>query len=73
VPEDVDAVGDDLAAEIEEAFALIHEHARLTPLGEAALAYFEELFSPDAGPLALRPTLRLSLTAFAAITNPAHS
>jgi hypothetical protein len=38
------AVGDDLAAEIKEAFALIRERAQLTPLGEAALRHFRELY-----------------------------
>ena len=37
-------VGDDLAAEIKEAFALIRERAKLTPLGEAALRHFRELY-----------------------------
>jgi hypothetical protein len=43
VPGDATAVGDDLAAEIEEAFAMIEERARLTPLGAAALCHFREL------------------------------
>jgi hypothetical protein len=38
------AVGDDLAAEIKEAFALIRERAKLTPLGEVALRHFRELY-----------------------------
>lgn len=37
-------VGDDLAAEIREAFALIRDRAKLTPLGEAALRHFRELY-----------------------------
>lgn len=41
---DAAALGDDLAAEIAEAFELIDEWARLTPLGEVALAHFRELF-----------------------------
>lgn len=41
---DVEAVGEDLAAEIEEAFALIDRWALLTPAGTAALGYFRELF-----------------------------
>jgi hypothetical protein len=44
-PAEVGAVGDDLAAEIEEAFALIGERALLTPLGVAALRHFRELFA----------------------------
>ena len=44
VPADVAAVGEDLAAEIEESFPLIAEWARLTPVGEAAVAYFRELY-----------------------------
>jgi hypothetical protein len=42
---DTAAVGDDLAAEIEEAFVLIEERANLTPLGVAALDHFRELFA----------------------------
>jgi hypothetical protein len=38
------AVGDDLAAEIREAFALIRERAQLTSLGEVALRHFRELY-----------------------------
>jgi hypothetical protein len=38
------AVGDDLAAEVREAFALIRDRAKLTPLGETALRHFRELF-----------------------------
>src|SRR5262249_37449877 len=45
VPGDATAVGDDLAAEIEEAFALIEERARLTPLGAAALRHFREMYA----------------------------
>src|SRR5262249_48278630 len=45
VPSDVDAVGEDLAAEIRESFALIQEHARLTPVGVAALGHFRDLFA----------------------------
>jgi hypothetical protein len=45
VSTDMVAVGEDLAAEIEESFALIQEHAQLTPLGEAALLHFRELFA----------------------------
>jgi hypothetical protein len=44
-PADVTAVGEDLAAEIREAFELIPEWARLTRVGEAALKYFRELFA----------------------------
>ena len=44
-PADVVALGEDLAAEIEEAFALIDERALLTPLGVAALRHFHELFA----------------------------
>src|SRR5207249_931724 len=40
----VAAAGDDLAAEIREAFALIEERADLTPAGAAALAHFHEFF-----------------------------
>jgi hypothetical protein len=39
------AVGDDLAAEIKEAFALIRERAVLTPLGQTALRHFKELYA----------------------------
>jgi hypothetical protein len=42
---DVDAVGEDLAAEIEEAFALIEEYAQLTHLGLAALLHFRRLYA----------------------------
>jgi hypothetical protein len=45
VPGAVGAVGEDLAAEIGEAFALIQERARLTPEGVAALGHFRELFA----------------------------
>jgi hypothetical protein len=45
VPAAAGAVGEDLAAEIVEAFALIRERARLTPWGEAALAHFRGLFA----------------------------
>jgi len=41
---DAAALGDDLAAEINEAFTLIDEWARLTPLGEVALAHFRDLY-----------------------------
>jgi hypothetical protein len=41
---DAGAVGEDLEAEIEEAFALIEEQAQLTRLGLAALRYCRELF-----------------------------
>ncbi|HTK75012.1 MAG TPA: hypothetical protein VL371_07105 [Gemmataceae bacterium] len=41
---DAASLGDDLAAEIAEAFALIDEWTRLTPLGEVALAHFRDLF-----------------------------
>jgi hypothetical protein len=44
VSADVAAVGDDLAAEIREAFALIDEVAQLTVAGVAALGDFHELF-----------------------------
>jgi hypothetical protein len=39
------AVGDDLAAEIKEAFALIRDRAKLTRLGELALRHFRELYA----------------------------
>ena len=39
------AVGDELAAEIKEAFALIRVRAKLTPLGEVALRHFRELYA----------------------------
>jgi hypothetical protein len=42
---DMVTLGDDLEAEIEEAFALIQTHACLTPLGVAAVTHFRELFS----------------------------
>jgi hypothetical protein len=42
---DVAAAGEDLAAEIREAFALIEAHAVLTPLGEAALRHFRALYA----------------------------
>jgi hypothetical protein len=45
VSADVAAVGDDLAAEIREAFALIDEVARPTPAGVAALDDFREMFA----------------------------
>ena len=45
VPADVAAVGEDLAAEIEEAFVLIDARAQLTPVGVAALDHFRELFA----------------------------
>jgi hypothetical protein len=45
VPADVVAVGEDLAAEITEAFALIDSHAQLTPVGVAAVTHFRELFA----------------------------
>jgi hypothetical protein len=41
---DAGDLGDDLAAEIAEAFALIEEQVRLTPLGLAALQHFHRLF-----------------------------
>jgi hypothetical protein len=41
---DAIAVGEDLEAEIAEAFALIREVAHLTPIGEVAVSYFQELF-----------------------------
>src|SRR5262245_32605299 len=41
---DAAAVGEDLAAEIEEAFALIEERAQVTRLGLAALRHFRGLF-----------------------------
>jgi hypothetical protein len=44
VTADVDAAGAEMAAEIEEAFALIEQRARLTPLGAAAVAHFHELY-----------------------------
>ncbi|MFO0811262.1 MAG: hypothetical protein U0746_21750 [Gemmataceae bacterium] len=44
VPADVAACGEDLGAEIAEAFALIPACARLTPAGEAAIGYFHDLF-----------------------------
>jgi hypothetical protein len=45
VSADVAAVGDDLASEIREAFALIDEVAQPTPAGVAALADFREMFA----------------------------
>jgi hypothetical protein len=45
VSADVAAVGDDLAAEIREAFALIDEVAQPTPAGVAALDDFREMFA----------------------------
>jgi hypothetical protein len=45
VSADVAAVGDDLAAEIREAFALIDEVAQPTPTGVAALDDFREMFA----------------------------
>jgi hypothetical protein len=44
VPADVEAVGDDLAVEVREAFGLIQGVARLTPAGVAALGHFRALF-----------------------------
>jgi hypothetical protein len=44
VPATAAAVGEDLAAEIAEAFPLIEAYAHLTPVGAAAVAYFRELF-----------------------------
>jgi hypothetical protein len=44
-PADVAELGDDLEAEIEEAFTLMEDRAQLTPLGEAALSHFKELFA----------------------------
>jgi hypothetical protein len=44
-PADVTAAGDDLAAEIREAFELIPGWVRLTRAGEAALGHFRELFA----------------------------
>jgi hypothetical protein len=41
---DAASFGDDLAAEIAEAFELLDEWARLTPIGEVALAHFRDLF-----------------------------
>ena len=45
VTADVTSVGEDLAAEIREAFALIENRAQLTPAGEAALDHFREFFA----------------------------
>jgi hypothetical protein len=45
VNDDPIAYGDDLAAEISEAFDLIRDWARLTPLGCAALEHFHELYA----------------------------
>ena len=45
VPRQVAAVGEALEAEIVEAFALIEEHAQLTPLGGVALRHFHNLFA----------------------------
>jgi hypothetical protein len=45
VPAGATAVGDDLAAEIKEAFALIRDQAKLTPLGQMALRHFRELYA----------------------------
>jgi hypothetical protein len=42
---DVAAVGEDLAAEIREAFALIRERAQLTSAGEDALEHFRQLYA----------------------------
>jgi hypothetical protein len=44
-PADVRAAGEDLAAEIREAFELIEGWVQLTPAGVAALAHFRELFA----------------------------
>jgi hypothetical protein len=44
-PLDVEAVGDDFAAEIEESFDLIEHSAQLTPLGEAAVTHFHHLLA----------------------------
>jgi hypothetical protein len=41
---DAKAVGEDLAAEIEEAFALIQDQAQLTRMGLAALRHFQRIF-----------------------------
>jgi hypothetical protein len=41
--DDTRAVGDDLRDEIAESFELIDQHARLTPMGRAAVARFREL------------------------------
>jgi hypothetical protein len=49
VPDLVETVGNELAAEIEEAFALIPTKARLTPLGHSALSYFRQLTNENAG------------------------
>jgi hypothetical protein len=45
VPADAAEAGEDLAAEIREAFALIPECARLTAEGEAVLGHFRDLFA----------------------------
>jgi hypothetical protein len=45
VPEEVVAVGEDLAAEIAEAFELIEAEAELTSLGEVALRHFRGQFA----------------------------
>ena len=45
VSADVEAVGDDLAAEIREAFELIQEQAQLTRSGVACLEHFRKLFA----------------------------
>jgi hypothetical protein len=38
------AVGDDLAAEIKEAFVLIRERAKLTPMGAVAIRHIREMY-----------------------------
>jgi hypothetical protein len=49
VPDDAMAAGEDLAAEIGEAFALLGEHAELTELGCLALAHVRRLVQRLAG------------------------
>jgi hypothetical protein len=45
MPAEAVAVGEDLAAEIREAFELIRGSVRLTPAGAAALAHFQDLYA----------------------------
>jgi hypothetical protein len=45
VPGDAVAVGEDIAAEIREAFGLIRGSVRLTPAGAGALAHFRHLYA----------------------------
>ena len=45
LPSEARAVGEDLAAEIQEGFGLIRGSVRLTPAGAAALAHFQDLYA----------------------------